>query len=46
MKTVWIASDEDREGRSIARHLIKVLDLDPATTKRIVFHESNEGCNF
>ena len=36
---VWIASDEDREGEAIAWHLIKVLDLDPLTTKRIVFHE-------
>lgn len=38
-KTVWIASDEDREGEAIAWHLISVLDLDPATTRRIVFHE-------
>lgn len=38
-KTVWIASDEDREGEAIAWHLIMVLNLDPKTTKRIVFHE-------
>lgn len=38
-KTVWIASDEDREGEAIAWHLIAVLGLDPATTRRIVFHE-------
>jgi DNA topoisomerase I len=38
-KTIWIASDEDREGEAIAWHLIRVLDLDPLTTKRIVFHE-------
>ncbi|MFN8211454.1 MAG: type I DNA topoisomerase [Bacteroidales bacterium] len=38
-KTVWIASDEDREGEAIAWHLIQVLGLDPATTNRIVFHE-------
>jgi DNA topoisomerase-1 len=38
-KNVWIASDEDREGEAIAWHLIKVLDLDPLVTKRIVFHE-------
>ena len=37
--TVWLASDEDREGEAIAWHLAEVLDLDPATTKRIVFHE-------
>jgi DNA topoisomerase-1 len=38
-KTVWIASDEDREGEAIAWHLIQVLGLDPLTTRRIVFHE-------
>ena len=37
--TVWLASDEDREGEAIAWHLAEVLGLDPATTKRIVFHE-------
>jgi DNA topoisomerase-1 len=36
---VWLASDEDREGESISWHLAEVLHLDPATTKRIVFHE-------
>jgi len=36
---VWLASDEDREGESISWHLAEVLGLDPATTKRIVFHE-------
>jgi DNA topoisomerase-1 len=38
-KTIWIASDEDREGEAIAWHLISVLNLDLPTTKRIVFHE-------
>ena len=37
--TVWLASDEDREGEAIAWHLCEVLGLDPSTTKRIVFHE-------
>lgn len=37
--TVWLASDEDREGEAIAWHLTQALGLDPATTKRIVFHE-------
>lgn len=37
--TVWLASDEDREGESISWHLAEVLGLDPKTTKRIVFHE-------
>jgi len=38
-KTVWIASDEDREGEAIAWHLMEVLHLDPKNTNRIVFHE-------
>lgn len=37
--TVWLASDEDREGEAIAWHLTEVLGLDPAKTNRIVFHE-------
>ena len=38
-KTVWLASDEDREGEAIAWHLAKVLDLPIDNTRRIVFHE-------
>jgi DNA topoisomerase-1 len=38
-KTVWLASDEDREGEAIAWHLFEVLKLDKSKTKRIVFHE-------
>lgn len=37
--TVWLASDEDREGEAIAWHLASVLGLDVLTTRRIVFHE-------
>ncbi len=38
-KTVWLASDEDREGEAIAWHLTQVLGLPVDRTKRIVFHE-------
>lgn len=37
--TVWLASDEDREGEAISWHLFTVLGLTPEKTKRIVFHE-------
>ena len=37
--TVWLASDEDREGEAISWHLSETLGLDPAKTKRIAFHE-------
>ncbi|MTG98101.1 MULTISPECIES: type I DNA topoisomerase [Myroides] len=38
-ETVWLASDEDREGEAIAWHLAEELKLDADKTKRIVFHE-------
>jgi len=38
-ETVWIASDEDREGEAIAWHLQEVLELQREKTRRIVFHE-------
>ena len=37
--TVWLATDEDREGEAIAWHLCEVLGLNVKTTNRIVFHE-------
>ena len=37
--TIWLASDEDREGEAISWHLIETLELNPEKTKRIVFHE-------
>jgi DNA topoisomerase-1 len=36
---VILASDDDREGEGIAWHVCAILKLNPATTKRIVFHE-------
>ena len=38
-ETVWLASDEDREGEAISWHLYEVLGLKPEHTRRIVFHE-------
>jgi DNA topoisomerase I len=40
--TVWLASDEDREGEAIAWHLSEALSLKPENTERIVFHEITE----
>ena len=38
-QTVWLASDEDREGEAISWHLFETLGLDAENTRRIVFHE-------
>ncbi|WP_294599932.1 type I DNA topoisomerase [uncultured Rikenella sp.] len=38
-RTVWLASDEDREGEAIAWHLKETLQLPDDKTRRIVFHE-------
>ncbi|OAV68859.1 DNA topoisomerase 1 [Bacteroidales bacterium Barb6XT] len=38
-ETVWLASDEDREGEAISWHLYETLGLKPENTRRIVFHE-------
>ena len=38
-ETVWLASDEDREGEAISWHLFETLGLKKENTKRIVFHE-------
>ncbi len=37
-ETIWLASDEDREGEAISWHLAETLGLDRAKTKRIVFN--------
>ena len=36
--TIWLASDEDREGEAISWHLAETLNLDKSKTKRIVFN--------
>ncbi len=38
-ETVWLATDEDREGEAISWHLAESLNLDKQKYKRIVFHE-------
>jgi len=38
-ETVWLASDEDREGEAISWHLVEALNLQSEKVKRIVFHE-------
>jgi len=36
--TIWLASDEDREGEAISWHLVETLGLDKSKIKRIVFN--------
>ena len=38
-KTVWLATDEDREGEAISWHLLHALKLNSNNTKRITFNE-------
>lgn len=38
-ETIWLASDEDREGEAIAWHLKEALRLPDEKVKRIVFNE-------
>jgi DNA topoisomerase-1 len=37
--TIWLATDDDREGEAISWHLMEVTGMDPNKVKRIVFHE-------
>ena len=41
--TVWLASDEDREGEAIAWHLANTLNLSKTNSKRIVFSEITQN---
>lgn len=38
-ETIYLASDDDREGEAISWHLSEALDLDDSKTRRIVFRE-------
>ncbi len=38
-ETVWLATDEDREGEAIAWHLLQALEIDEKKTRRVVYHE-------
>ena len=38
-ETVYIATDEDREGEAIGYHIAKAIDKEPTELPRIVFHE-------
>lgn len=38
-ETVWLATDEDREGEAISWHLYEALNLEKKDTKRITFNE-------
>ncbi len=38
-ETVWLATDEDREGEAISWHLFETLKLEKKDTKRITFNE-------
>lgn len=38
-KTIYLATDEDREGEAIAYHIAKAINKDENSLPRIVFHE-------
>ena len=42
-ETIYIATDEDREGEAIGYHIAKAIGKDPQKLPRIVFHEITKG---
>jgi len=42
-KTVFIATDEDREGEAIGYHIAKAIGKEPTQLPRIVFHEISKN---
>jgi DNA topoisomerase-1 len=36
---IYLATDPDREGEAISWHLMEAAEIDPALTRRVVFHE-------
>lgn len=42
-ETVWLATDDDREGEAISWHLMEALKVNPERTKRIVFREITQN---
>lgn len=40
---VFLATDPDREGEAIAWHLLESAEIDPAITRRVVFHEITQS---
>ncbi len=45
-QTVWLASDEDREGEAISWHLMEVLQLPADKTRRITYQEITKTAFF
>ncbi len=42
-ETVWLATDEDREGEAISWHLLEALEIEESKTKRVVYNQITES---